>query len=100
MASYSIVLAWRIPGTGEPGGLPSMGSHRVTTEATQSQQQNISTNHNHYMYTKNVIHVQVYIHTHISMVTSLSKIFCDFIQVIFLGGLISISPEYFGRSKL
>ena len=29
MASYSSVLAWRIPGTGEPGGLPSMGSHRV-----------------------------------------------------------------------
>ena len=25
----SSVLAWRIPGTGEPGGLPSMGSHRV-----------------------------------------------------------------------
>ena len=29
MASHSRVLAWRIPGTGEPGGLPSMGSHRV-----------------------------------------------------------------------
>ena len=29
MATYSIVLAWRIPGAGEPGGLPSMGSHRV-----------------------------------------------------------------------
>ena len=29
MAIHSIVLAWRIPGTGEPGGLPSMGSHRV-----------------------------------------------------------------------
>ena len=29
MATFSIVLAWRIPGTGEPGGLPSMGSHRV-----------------------------------------------------------------------
>ena len=29
MATYSIVLAWRIPGTGEPGGLPSMESHRV-----------------------------------------------------------------------
>ena len=28
MATYSSVLAWRIPGTGEPGGLPSMGSHR------------------------------------------------------------------------
>ena len=29
MASHSSVLAWRIPGTGEPGGLPFMGSHRV-----------------------------------------------------------------------
>ena len=29
MASHSSVLAWRIPRTGEPGGLPSMGSHRV-----------------------------------------------------------------------
>ena len=29
MATHSSVIAWRIPGTGEPGGLPSMGSHRV-----------------------------------------------------------------------
>ena len=29
MATHSSVLAWRIPGTGEPGGLPYMGSHRV-----------------------------------------------------------------------
>ena len=29
MAIHSSVLAWRIPGTGKPGGLPSMGSHRV-----------------------------------------------------------------------
>ena len=29
MATHSSVLAWRIPGKGEPGGLPSMGSHRV-----------------------------------------------------------------------
>ena len=28
-ATHSNILAWRIPGTGEPGGLPSMGSHRV-----------------------------------------------------------------------
>ena len=28
-AAHSSVLAWRIPGTGEPGGLPSMGLHRV-----------------------------------------------------------------------
>ena len=30
MATHSSTLAWRIPGTGEPGGLLSMGSHRVT----------------------------------------------------------------------
>ena len=31
MATHSSVLAWRIPGTGEPGGLLSMGSHRSDT---------------------------------------------------------------------
>ena len=35
MATHSSVLAWRIPGMGEPGGLPSMGLHRVDmTEVT------------------------------------------------------------------
>ena len=29
MATHSSSLAWQIPGTGEPGGLPSLGSHRV-----------------------------------------------------------------------
>ena len=29
LANHSSILSWRIPGTGEPGGLPSMGSHRV-----------------------------------------------------------------------
>ena len=29
MATHSGVLAWRIPGTGQPGGLPSLGLHRV-----------------------------------------------------------------------
>ena len=29
MANHSSVLGWRIPGTGEPRGLPSVGSHRV-----------------------------------------------------------------------
>ena len=29
VATHSSVLVWRITGTGEPGGLPSMGSHRV-----------------------------------------------------------------------
>ena len=40
MATHSSVLAWRIPGTGEPGGLPSVGcTESDTTEATQQQQQ-------------------------------------------------------------
>ena len=34
MATHSSGLAWRIPGTGEPGGLPSMGSESDMTEAT------------------------------------------------------------------
>ena len=36
MATHSSVLAWRIPGTGEPGGLPSMGSHRVRQDWSDS----------------------------------------------------------------
>ena len=40
MATHSIVLAWRIPGTEQPGGLPSVGLHRVGhDEVTQQQQQ-------------------------------------------------------------
>ena len=42
MATHSSILAWRIPGTEEPGGLPSMGLQRVghdlTTEEQQQQQ--------------------------------------------------------------
>ena len=34
MATHSSVLAWRIPGTGEPGGLPCMGSHRVGNDCS------------------------------------------------------------------
>ena len=36
MATHSSVLAWRIPGTEEPGGLPSMGSHRVELKRLSS----------------------------------------------------------------
>ena len=36
MATHSSVLAWRIPGMGEPGGLPSMGLHRVRHEDRKS----------------------------------------------------------------
>ena len=36
MATHSSVLAWRIPGTGEPDALPSMGSHRVGYDGSDS----------------------------------------------------------------
>ena len=36
MATHSSVLAWRIPGTGEPGGLPSLGSRRVGHDGSDS----------------------------------------------------------------
>ena len=36
MATHSSVLSWRIPGMGEPGGLPSMGSHRVGQVAQET----------------------------------------------------------------
>ena len=40
MATHSGTLAWRIPGTAEPGGLPSMGrTESDRTEGTQQQQQ-------------------------------------------------------------
>ena len=36
MATHSIVLAWRVPGTGEPGGLQSMGLQRVGHDSATS----------------------------------------------------------------
>ena len=36
MATHSSVLAWKIPGIGEPGGMPSMGSHRVRLKRLSS----------------------------------------------------------------
>ena len=45
MATHSSVLAWRIPGTGEPGGLPSGVTESDTTEATQQQQQQTIASH-------------------------------------------------------
>ena len=43
MATHCSVLAWRVPGTGAPDGLPSMGSHRVRQDWSDLQQQYIST---------------------------------------------------------
>ena len=38
MATHSSVLAWRIPGTGEPGGLPSMGSDSVRLSSSRKEE--------------------------------------------------------------
>ena len=42
LAAHSSVLAWRVPGTGEPGGLLSMGSHRVGHDWSSSSTWNFS----------------------------------------------------------
>ena len=44
MATHSSVLAWRIPGTGKPGGLPSMGSQESDTTEGLSSSSTTSTN--------------------------------------------------------
>ena len=44
IATHSSVLAWRIPGTGEPGGLPSIGSHRVEHDWSNGSSSSSSSN--------------------------------------------------------
>ena len=44
MATHSSVLAWRIPGMGQPGGLPSLGSHRVGHDKRLSSSSSININ--------------------------------------------------------
>ena len=54
MATHSSILAWRIPGTEEPGGLPSMGSHRVGHDWSDlSSSKNISVQANELEHVKN-----------------------------------------------
>ena len=58
MATHSSVLAWRIPGTGEPGGRPSMGSHRVdTTERLHFSLYNLETNTQVFTQWKDIVFV-------------------------------------------
>ena len=45
MAAHSSFLAWRIPGTGEPGGLPSTGSHRVGHDLNKSSCKKLARGH-------------------------------------------------------
>ena len=46
MAPHSSTLAWKIPGTGEPGGLLSMGSHRVGHDSSDLAADKVSHNDN------------------------------------------------------
>ena len=68
MATHSSVLAWRIPGTGEPGRLPSMGLHRVRHNWSDlAAAEHI---HIHYIYIYTHTHMcicrwYIYIHVHI-----------------------------------
>ena len=50
MATHSSVLAWRIPGTGEPGGLLSMGSHRVRHDWSDLAAAGAAVQEHHYFY--------------------------------------------------
>ena len=54
MATHSSVLAWRIPGMVEPGGLPSMGSHRVGHDRSDLAA---------YIYIYTYIYIHIYIYT-------------------------------------
>ena len=60
MATHSSVLAWKIPGTEEPGVLPSMGSHRVGHELEQQQQQSVL--RFHYVFFYALLHCFGYYH--------------------------------------
>ena len=56
MATHSSVLAWRVPGTGEPGGLPSMGSHRVGHDWSDLADTHTYTYIHTYIYTQTPCH--------------------------------------------
>ena len=68
MATHSGVLAWRIPGMAKPGGLPSMGSHRVGHDwsdlamySTENYIQYLIINHNRKESEKEYIYIYIYI---------------------------------------
>ena len=63
MATHSSVLAWRIPGTGEPGGLPSLGLQSQTRLKRQQQQQQ-------YRFTNDFSVVSTYTHIYLERGTA------------------------------
>ena len=65
MATHSSVLAWRIPGMGEPGGLPSMGSHRVGHDWSDLAASSYNNQHQNSETIKYSLNIFLYIFTHI-----------------------------------
>ena len=64
MATHSSVVAWRIPGMGEPGGLPSMGSHRVGHDWSNLAAAAAYSSHNLLLTLMQIIYVFMCINTH------------------------------------
>ena len=75
MATHSCVLAWRIPGTGEPGGLPSTGSHRVGHNWSDLAAAAAATNENLGILIDNVIDI-------FYILTIFFSLFCQLLKVL------------------
>ena len=75
MATHSNVLAWRIPGTGEPGGLPSTGSHRVGHDWSDLAAAAAATNENLGILIDNVIDI-------FYILTIFFSLFCQLLKVL------------------
>ena len=84
MATHSSVLAWRIPGTGEPGGLPSMGSHRVGhdwSDLAAAAAADLCTSDRKMLKFPNMIVGQPFLLKVLSVVTSYSLILCCLVHM-------------------
>ena len=84
MATHSSVLAWRIPGTGEPGGLPSMGSHRIGHDWSElaTAAATIGDREHNFMYYCICVFSSVNIQTFFSMIVTESSIVLPFKSMV------------------
>ena len=90
MATHSSVLAWRIPGMGEHGGLPSMGSHRVghnwsdLAAAAELKSSKWTNSENGHDMTLSVVHDFLNLLKTVTLNQLLFEIFHKFIMVVIL----------------
>ena len=70
MATHSSVLAWRIPGTGEPGGLPSIGSHRVGHDWSDLAAAAAAAEHTHLLLNNHFTFSKMTLHKHMNPTVS------------------------------